>query len=278
MNRSDLAARLIALRNNHLSIHFLSLIFIFIAATSNLSAQNKSYVMVQARGITGEESMRLVINDQVIHTWENLSNNENCLKKYKLYIYEPMTIESIRFESVNFEGHHGIQVNRIEIDGVEFQTEADNTLSYGSWSDELECSEGYKKSEWIDCPNGWFEYQGAVGMKLAYKEQVDSDLVDIEVEHCTDSKLTGISEIDAQAIDVSVYPNPFAEDLNINFANQALDQVQLQIYNSAGALVQKEILRNVENRINLNHLESGNYYFCVVNDKGVLDRGQLVKM
>lgn len=48
-------------------------------------------------------------------------------------------------------------VDRIVLDGLEFQTEASTTYSTGTWSDPDACGAGYKSSETLHC-NGGFRY------------------------------------------------------------------------------------------------------------------------
>lgn len=49
-------------------------------------------------------------------------------------------------------------VDRTNIDGKDYQTEAETTYSLGSWTSAEGCKAGFKKSEWLHC-NGYFEFK-----------------------------------------------------------------------------------------------------------------------
>lgn len=49
-------------------------------------------------------------------------------------------------------------VDKINIDGKDYQSEAATTYSLGSWAPSDGCKAGFKKSEWLHC-NGYFEYR-----------------------------------------------------------------------------------------------------------------------
>lgn len=51
-----------------------------------------------------------------------------------------------------------VRIDKIEIDGVSYQSESPTTFSNGSWRSSDGCKAGYKKSEWLHC-NGYFQYR-----------------------------------------------------------------------------------------------------------------------
>jgi len=50
-----------------------------------------------------------------------------------------------------------LRVNRINIDGANYESEASTTYSTGTWTAATSCNAGYKRSEWLQC-NGYFQY------------------------------------------------------------------------------------------------------------------------
>lgn len=51
-----------------------------------------------------------------------------------------------------------LMVDKINLDGVDIETERSSTFSEGSWSSNNGCSAGFKSSQWLHC-NGYFEYR-----------------------------------------------------------------------------------------------------------------------
>jgi hypothetical protein len=48
-------------------------------------------------------------------------------------------------------------VDKINIDGVDYQTEAASVYSQGHWTPSTKCASGYLQTEEIDCP-GYIQY------------------------------------------------------------------------------------------------------------------------
>src|SRR5690606_23131058 len=51
-----------------------------------------------------------------------------------------------------------LRVDKVRLDGVDYQVEASDTYSVGSWSSSNGCGGGYKQSEWLHC-NGSFSFK-----------------------------------------------------------------------------------------------------------------------
>ncbi len=255
-----------------LSLYSILLCIAFICPPSAAIAQENDFIMIHARGNTGEESMRLIVNDEVIKTYKNISNNQECMTKYKVYIYDEVTIKSIKVESASGLGWpHSILVDKIEINGEVFETESEFTLSYGSRNNGNDCESGFTNSEFLDCPNSWFEYQGANGIVLADEDNDNSN----------DQTLTSTEEIYEETvheIDINIYPNPVAERLNIHLSEVHSEQIEFILFNSNGQLIETNQLNNLKNEIFISELESGMYLYQVRNKNEVLKTGQLIKV
>jgi len=126
-----------------------------------------STITIYARGNTGEEDMELTVNGQSLKSWNNIQAGDNYLP-FSVEVIDETTISSIRVNSRSGQPwEHALIIDKIIIDGTTYQSEDSNTESYGAWTESTKCAEGYKKSEWLSCPYGWFEYRAARGVILA---------------------------------------------------------------------------------------------------------------
>jgi len=150
-----------------LLLHFVVLGLSLLLLTSNAVAEASSTITVHARGNTGAEDMTLIVNGQKLGDWGNIPSG-NSYKTYSVTVSNRTTINSIRVNSTSTKPWpHAIIVDKIVIDGTTYQSEAGNTWSYGAWTESTRCAEGNKYSEWLSCPNAWFEYKAAQGKVLA---------------------------------------------------------------------------------------------------------------
>ncbi len=131
-----------------------------VAAAEPPSGGSVSEVVIFARGRQGTEDMNLTINGQVIGTWNNLATTT---RPYPQTITQELTINSLRTSIKNGGWPEALIVDRIEINGTQYQTEDPTTQSTGSWNPATGCSQGTKQSEWLQCANGWFDYTATHG-------------------------------------------------------------------------------------------------------------------
>jgi len=88
----------------------------------------------------------------------------------------------------------------------------------------------------------------------------------------------GITNTDDLTTETSihVYPNPFMDNLNIEFPGTA-EQATIRLYNSNGQLITQQTLQSVERQtINTANLPSGVYFYQVEWD-GEIENGKIVK-
>ncbi len=108
--------------------------------------------------------MNLQISGTIVSTWYNVNGNANT-PSYKTYRYNSPTKVSASQIRVNFtndaccsKGDRNLRVDKINIDGVDYQTEDPSVYSLGVWDSSSGCGPGYKPSEWLSC-NGYFQYK-----------------------------------------------------------------------------------------------------------------------
>lgn len=100
-----------------------------------------------------------------VKSWKNIKGNPSSRQFIEL-IYNhstklmPNTIR-LRFTNDYYNPSknqdRNLIIDKINLDGTDYQSEAQTTLSLGSWNHSTGCSEGYKKSEWLHCP-GFLQY------------------------------------------------------------------------------------------------------------------------
>jgi len=87
------------------------------------------------------------------------------------------------------------------------------------------------------------------------------------------SGFVGINENDFTNINISIYPNPVTDILNIHFQNNA-DKVSVQILDIMGRILYNEVLFNINNDviINTSSMPSGTYVIRVINSNDLLQK------
>ncbi len=124
-----------------------------------------SVINIFAAGETGEERVDLSIDGNIVASFENVGGDPFARNFLTLsYTHTTtVTIDQIRVEFNNNGVSTGgndmnLRVDKIELDGTTFESEADDTYSVGSFLPGLGCTEGTLLTETLYC-NGYFEYQ-----------------------------------------------------------------------------------------------------------------------
>jgi hypothetical protein len=97
---------------------------------------------------------------------------------------------------------------------------------------------------------------------------------DMNCNHCWDSiisrKLTGISDISFQD-KINIYPNPTNGIITIDFANQDLQNVVIELFSVSGQLIKKKRIKRVSHniRFNINDLTNAIYFLRFTSEIGV---------
>jgi hypothetical protein len=127
-----------------------------------------STITVYAAGTQANQvypTMRLLINNTVVQTWKGIKGDA-ANGVYQAFSYQtsgtilPKQIK-VQFTNDLYVGSgndRNLRVDKITINGVDYQTEASTVKSTGSWDPTNGCSIGNKQSEWLQC-NGYFQYQ-----------------------------------------------------------------------------------------------------------------------
>ncbi len=107
---------------------------------------------------------QLVINNVVVATSNNIQGDienrdfERIAYRYPIKLTESDKIQVKFTNDLNENGEdRNLIVDKIRVDGIDYETESSSVFSFGSWSAANSCGPGYKLSETLAC-NGYFEY------------------------------------------------------------------------------------------------------------------------
>jgi glucose/arabinose dehydrogenase len=126
-----------------------------------------SEITIFAAGSENTEGMELWIAGSKVKTWNNIGGDAES-RQFVAYQFTAATSVvaedvQVRFTNAQWNPALGIdnnlRVDRLVIDGVEYQTEAPNVYSTGTWQSGS-ITPGFKESEWLNA-SGFFEYGNA---------------------------------------------------------------------------------------------------------------------
>ena len=87
---------------------------------------------------------------------------------------------------------------------------------------------------------------------------------------------TGISFIQNINESVSIYPNPFTNQLNIKLNSVQVSQCELKIYSILGEEVLNTDISTTNKMVETNNLPSGIYFYKVISNNKIIQSGKLV--
>ncbi|WP_210421359.1 peroxidase family protein [Roseimaritima ulvae] len=135
------------------------------AADEQQPTEEGSLLKIRAAGDTGREAMELRIDGQTVQTWDRVGGNAGR-GRFRTFTYqadETITADRVQIAFTNdfyVEGRvdRNLRVDSLEIDGRQYQTEAPEVFSTGTWlSDEVGIAAGYAQSEYLHA-DGYFQY------------------------------------------------------------------------------------------------------------------------
>ncbi len=122
-------------------------------------------ITIYAAGETGQETMELLIDGTSVARFENVLGNV-AQREFQSFTYETtdksITADRIRVQFVGDVYEPGVidrnlWVDRIEINGVAYETESDNVFSNGTWVSGLGIAPGNRNTETLHT-DGYFQY------------------------------------------------------------------------------------------------------------------------
>lgn len=127
-----------------------------------------SLVEIYAAGTTGQENMSLVIAGSTANAWNAVGGDANG-RQFSRFAFRAADLVTANQVQVGFTNDvydppidYDLRVDRIVIDGVTYETEADTTYSTGTYVPENGLVlPGFWQLEWLNS-NGYFEYRSAM--------------------------------------------------------------------------------------------------------------------
>ena len=137
-----------------------------IAFSRSLQAtyHNHLPITIVAAGNEGDESMQLLINGSLAQTWNNIGGDA-ASGQFQSFTYNnagSVQADQVRVQFTNdlYQPNvldRNLRVDRIIIDGVDFQTEDASVFSTGTWLPDDGIQPGFRQSEYLHA-NGYFQY------------------------------------------------------------------------------------------------------------------------
>jgi len=107
-------------------------------------------------------------------------------------------------------------------------------------------------------------------------------LIKVDKNGCMDtllcSPITSVLPAEAVTYELSIFPNPFHETINVSLSGNHNQPLQFSIHDSYGRVWKREPINTGTNNIDLNGLPPNLYFFTLKNDKGIIEKGKLMKV
>ncbi|WP_165440543.1 DUF4347 domain-containing protein [Rubripirellula amarantea] len=133
--------------------------FQFSSAGASGGGNNGSTIDIALSGTTGSESAQLLIDENVVQTFNNISTSGQV---FSYQFSGDVTADRVRVAFINDSYTPGgfdrnLNVDYIRVDGQTYQTEASTTYSTGTWLASDGVQPGFRQSETLHS-NGYFQF------------------------------------------------------------------------------------------------------------------------
>ena len=119
------------------------------ATKTNDAPEVSTTIVVYAGGRTNEETMELRLDGQAVTEWTNVGGSfSGDFVAYSYTADKEVVASQIQVAFTNDDGaDRDLRVDKIEVDGVVYESEAPTTYSTGTWRSSDGCDAGYKRNE-----------------------------------------------------------------------------------------------------------------------------------
>lgn len=124
-------------------------------------------ITIHAAGDTGTESMQLLIDGEMVQQWDNIGGDieSQSFQSFHYFSDSRVSANRIRVQFTNDVYEPGFDrnlvVDKIVVDGTEYESEAVNVISTGTWMQTDGIATGYRQSEWLHA-NGFFQFESDI--------------------------------------------------------------------------------------------------------------------
>ena len=91
------------------------------------------------------------------------------------------------------------------------------------------------------------------------------------------STITGLEEASEINLELSAYPNPVTNFLNLRIGNYDNENLSYQLYDMSGKLIRTSVLTNSNNIIQMENLVMATYFLKVMDSKNEIKTFKIVK-
>ena len=123
-----------------------------------------SEIVIHAAGYENEETMQLLIGNDVVRTWNNVGGDaeSGTFATFQYTHTSEVTIDQVRIQFTNDLWDpptldRNLRVDNVVLDGVIFETEAPSVYSTGTWLPNDGITPGFRENENLHA-NGYFQF------------------------------------------------------------------------------------------------------------------------
>lgn len=148
-------------------------------------------------------------------------------------------------------------------DGQTWVIAVGNDSMYGSFNDfQAVVSQSQFEEEW------YFDEQSS---EWVYHAAIDFEGKDIDYDWRDSVRFTSLDEVEIAEVNISVYPNPANNIVNIDFSNTELENLSLSVYNNLGQeIFSKQFIERNKLKLNTSNWNQGIYFINIVDSKSQL--------
>jgi hypothetical protein len=150
-------------------------------------------------------------------------------------------------------------LNRRDTLGVASYRELNNVSSYTKFNFKINYTDS------ITAPDTIIMLFASSGAAQNFQGQVGSTLY---IDEVSLGNASGVYELLGNEVEINVFPNPTAEQLNISIL-QELNGLNYKIYNSSGKMLLRDTMKKYTT-IKTNGLKEGKYFLSVYDNKGLV--------
>lgn len=258
-------------------------------------------VQVYARNVgnNGAAVINVNVMNSTDKTWNNSAaqtQNTTLNNNWQIYTYTftgNVSANRIRISFNNDANDRDVQISWIKVNGTQHNSIAPDTWSYGSWSWQNQCGEGYKQSIWLHC-QGYFHYD-TNGNGTNARGTDDTDTGEAAHQVNADIRTDGVGQAQPElngtatlmtgekpAFALEVFPNPSKNEFTIlpQFMHEKVSGSTwaLRVYDVSG----RELLRETNLPADQPHtfgsfLRPGAYFVTCLTADGESKRFKVVK-
>ncbi|MEM8947466.1 MAG: carbohydrate-binding domain-containing protein [Planctomycetota bacterium] len=156
-------------------------------------ASGGSTIEIFAAGETNEETMELQVDGTTVATFTNVGGDAltRTFDSYRYTHPTPLSLSQVRVAFTNNGvaaggGDRNLSVDRISLDGQDFETEAPTTFSVGSFVSGIGCTSGNNETETLYC-DGYFEYSQPAGstFEIFAAGETNEETLELQIDGST---------------------------------------------------------------------------------------------